>query len=82
MTVMTKSRAKAEQMAKRKRPPGEAQGRDGGKPLAIQVRGSTEWKAWVERLAEFDRSNVADLTDRAMAAYARTIGFLDPPPPR
>lgn len=82
MALLTKSRTKAEGMAKRKRPPGEPTGSGTGKPLAVQIRGSAEWKAWVEELAEFDRSNIADMTDRAMAAYARTLGFLKPPPPR
>jgi hypothetical protein len=52
------------------------------KPLAVQVRGSAEWKAWVERLAARDRASVADLTDRALAAYARQIGFAEEPPER
>lgn len=52
------------------------------KPLAVQVRGSAEWKAWVEKLAAFDRGTVADVADRAMAAYARMIGFGEPPPER
>lgn len=82
MGLLTAKRVKAERMAKRKRPVGEAIGSGGGKPLAIQVRGSAEWKAWVEELAAFDRSNIADVTDRAIAAYARTIGFLKTPPPR
>ncbi len=53
-----------------------------GKPLAIQVRGSAEWKAWLERLAAFDRATVADVADRAIARYAREIGFPEPPPER
>jgi hypothetical protein len=46
------------------------------------MRGSPEWKAWLEKLARFDRSSVSDVADRAIAAYARTIGFPDEPPPR
>lgn len=68
-------------MAKRKAP-GEMAKDWPGKPLAVQVRGSAEWKAWLEELAAFDRSNIADITDRAIAAYARSIGFPKPPPPR
>lgn len=52
------------------------------KPMVVQVRGSDEWKAWVERLAAFHRGTIADVTDRALAAYARQIGFNEPPPER
>ena len=52
------------------------------KPLVLQMRGSAEWKAWVERLAKFDRGSVADVTDRALAAYARLVGFTEKPPER
>jgi hypothetical protein len=68
-------------MAKRKKP-ADAAKEWPGKPVAAQVRGSPEWKAWLERLAAFDRSTVADVIDRATAAYARTVGFAEAPPAR
>lgn len=52
------------------------------KPMALQMRGAVEWKAWLEKLAEFDRTSVADVADRAIARYAKEIGFPDPPPKR
>jgi hypothetical protein len=52
------------------------------KPLVVQIRGSLEWKAWVERVAEFDRHSVAEFADRAMAEYAQRIGFAERPPRR
>jgi hypothetical protein len=52
------------------------------KPISLQVRSSLEWKAWVEKLAKYDRTTAAELADRALAAYARSIGFPDPPPDR
>lgn len=68
-------------MAKKKRPP-EAKNWSSGKPMALQMRGSIEWKQWLEELAAYDRSSVSDVADRAIAAYARTISFPKPPPPR
>jgi hypothetical protein len=53
-----------------------------GKPLAFAVRGSSEWRQWVQALAEFDRATVADVVDRAVAAHARKIGFSPKPPER
>jgi len=52
------------------------------KSLVLQVRGSPEWKAWLEGLAEFDRTTVADVADRAIVRYAREIGFTEPAPKR
>jgi hypothetical protein len=50
-----------------------------GQPLAIQVRGTPEWKEWVEGLASANRQNVAGLVDTALARLAKEIGFRDPP---
>jgi hypothetical protein len=52
------------------------------KPIVIQMRGSLEFKATVERLAEFDGTNVAAMVDRAIRRYAREIEFPDPLPKR
>lgn len=52
------------------------------KPLALQVRGSAEWKGWVEELAGYDRTTAADLVDRALTRYAREIGYGKEPPER
>src|SRR5262249_36086356 len=49
------------------------------KPQAIQVRGSQEWKQWVEDLAAANRQKVAGLVDTALARLARDIGFRIPP---
>lgn len=72
---------KAQRMAKKKKPGESAQGWK-SKPLVIQMRGSLEWKEWLEELAKFDRSTVSDIVDRAIAAHARTIGFPKSPPER
>lgn len=48
-------------------------------PLAVQVRGSAEWKQWVEDLATANRQNVSGLIDTALARQAQEIGFRNPP---
>jgi hypothetical protein len=48
-------------------------------PLAVQVRGTPEWKQWVEDLAEANRQQVSGLVDTALARLAKEIGFRDPP---
>jgi len=71
--------AKSAVMAK-KRPAGEPAKQPKG--VLPAVRGSDEWRAWVERLAEFDRVSFPILIDRALAEYAKGIGFAEPPPKR
>ena len=50
-----------------------------GQPPAVQVRGTPEWKEWVEELAEFLRLPVSGLVDTSLARTARENGFRDPP---
>lgn len=53
------------------------------KPIIVQLRGATEFKEAVERLAEFDGSqSVSALVDRALRQYARQIGFNETLPKR
>jgi hypothetical protein len=48
-------------------------------PVVFTIRGSAEWKAWVERLSDRNRQSVSGLIDTALAKFAREIGFEDPP---
>ena len=49
----------------------------------LMIRGTPEWKAWVEELAEADRSpSLNELIDRALVAYARQIKFPKSAPKR
>jgi hypothetical protein len=43
--------------------------------IAVTLRGSPEWKAWVEGLAEYCRLDVAKLIDRALVDMARKEGY-------
>ena len=49
----------------------------------IALRSRPEWRDWVERLAEFERtSSLNELFDRAIVAYARQVGFKEVAPKR
>jgi hypothetical protein len=50
--------------------------------VLFSVKGRKSWLEWVDRLADFDRSNRVELIDRALARYAREIGFDEQPPER
>jgi hypothetical protein len=66
-------------MAK-KRPAGEPAKQPKG--VLPAVRGSEEWRAWVDRLCDFDRVPYPVLIDRALAEYAKSVGFKEAPPKR
>ncbi len=61
------------QMAKKKpkgRPPRE---------MVVGMRGSTEWKTWLDELAEHCRLNKVDVIDLALVDFAAKQGFKAPP---
>lgn len=52
------------------------------KVKTLNFRVSDEYAAWVDALAEANRSTVAGLIDQALADRARTIEFSKPAPRR
>jgi hypothetical protein len=53
-----------------------------GKPLALTIRGSAEWRDWVERGAKHCRTDIAKLVDTALVKYLRSQDFDEPAPER
>ena len=45
-------------------------------------RSTPAWRNWAARLAESERVRVPDLIDRALAEYAKKVGFPERPPKR
>lgn len=68
-------------MAKKKAAarPGRPAAADGPKKQILGIRGSEAYKGWLSRFAEHQRSDMVDLVDDALAAYAKTQGFEAPP---
>jgi hypothetical protein len=81
-------------MARKSEPPGRASGdkkaaaaRSPGRPVSEQgprvqvlgIRGRPEWKEWLRDFADFHRSEMVDLIDDALEAFAKTKGFRSPP---
>jgi hypothetical protein len=56
----------------------EAMG-DHRKPLVVQMRGSPEWKTWVEDLAAKEGLSPTHLVARAVTLFARENGYPSPP---
>jgi hypothetical protein len=51
-------------------------------PTAITVRGSKEWRAWVESGAKHCLTDTSKLVDMAVTTYLRDQGFKEPRPER
>jgi hypothetical protein len=57
-----------------------AKGQKANKRIVVQAM--DEWIAWVERGAEFCRTDVSKLVDSALIDYLRARGFEEKPPKR
>jgi predicted transcriptional regulator len=51
-------------------------------PTALTIRGSKEWRDWLERGARYCRTDSSKLVDIAVAHYLRAQGFDEPAPER
>jgi hypothetical protein len=67
------------EMAKKKAPRPKSQPWGESKPLAAQLRGSEEWKKWLEDFARSNRMSVAGIIDTALTRLAKDLGFREPP---
>lgn len=52
------------------------------KSIAITIKGSEEWRDWVNRGAKHCRRSVAVAIDDALVLYFKKSGFNEPPPER
>jgi hypothetical protein len=70
-----------EERSGRERAPRKSPDAEPRRPV-LSIKARSAWAAWVDRLAAFDRSSKIELVDRALARYAREIGFKEAPPER
>jgi hypothetical protein len=70
-------------MARKKPKPAPApEPKPEARPTALTIKGSLEWREWVQRAAKHCRTDTAKLVDAAIAEYARKRGFAEPAPER
>lgn len=70
-------------MAKKQSPPIGADGPPKKpKGFVLSVRGSDDWRTWLAGLADHERAGIPDVIDRALAKYAKEVGYEPPPPKR
>jgi hypothetical protein len=70
--------AKAKKGGKSGTPPAKPE----RKPTVLAMKGSPEWKAWLDRAADHCRLSASTLVDLAVAEYVAARGFKEPPPRR
>jgi hypothetical protein len=73
--------ATVEDMAKKSpdKPKTVAKPEPNRKPMVVQMRGSEEWKAFIERLADMDGDTVAKFIERLIRKEAKERGITDLP---
>lgn len=50
--------------------------------IVVSMKGTVEFRDWLNELAEFDRSTSVQVMEKGAVAYAIQIGFLKPAPKR
>jgi hypothetical protein len=74
--------AKAKRSRGKEAPPDPGAGKGDRKPTVLAMKGSPEWKAWLDRAADHCRLSASTLVDLAVAEYVKARGFTEPPPKR
>lgn len=52
---------------------------EGRKPMVVQMRGSEDWKLWIEDLAAAENDTVAKFLERLARKHAKETGFREMP---
>jgi hypothetical protein len=47
--------------------------------IVVTIRGRSDWKEWLDGFAGSERVSGVVLIDRALAQYAKRVGYPDPP---
>lgn len=67
-------------VAKKKTRPARQEGER--RPIAVTIKGSEEWKAWLEEGATFVHFSVSGLVEHAVRDYLKRKGFTKEGPSR
>jgi hypothetical protein len=66
-------------MAKNKTP---SAARPAPRRTVLTIKGTEEWKDWLERLSKYLRTPTSTIVDHALLKYAKDQGFNEAPPDR
>jgi hypothetical protein len=68
-------------MAKKKAPAPAVETAD-SRAIVVSMKGTVEFRDWLNELAEFDRSTAVQVMEKGAVMYAKQIGFPKPAPKR
>jgi hypothetical protein len=64
------------------RPKAKPDDKPSPRTTAFAIKGSAQWREWVDAGAEFCRTDVSKLIDAALVEYLASRGYQAPPPKR
>lgn len=64
------------------KPASKAAPEPGPRRTVLTIKGTDEWRSWLERLAEHLRTPTSTLVDHALVEYAKAKGFKEEAPLR
>jgi Meiotically Up-regulated Gene 113 (MUG113) protein len=50
--------------------------------IVVSMKGTVEFRDWLNELAEYDRSTAVQVIEKCAVLYAKTVGFTRPAPKR
>ena len=59
--------------------PGRPKGPGPVRGTVVALKGTTDWKAWLDEFAAHCRLGLADTIEQSLVAYARARGYRAPP---
>jgi hypothetical protein len=71
-------------MAKKKAPESvpETTAKQGPRKTVLTIKGTDEWRAWLEELGDHLRTPTSTIVDHALVRYAKEMGFDKEAPKR
>jgi hypothetical protein len=69
-------------MAKKRTQPKVKSSESSQRATVLTIRGTQEWREWLERAANHCRVTSSTLVDIAVAKFVKDQGFEEPPPKR
>jgi hypothetical protein len=77
---MSPSRNVVESMAEpEQRRPGRPKGDGPERATVVALKGTREWKMWLDRFATHCRLGLADTIEQSLLTYSKERGFRSPP---
>jgi hypothetical protein len=68
-------------MAKKRIPAAKAP-EPGPRKTVLTIKGTDEWRGWLEGLADFLRTPTSTIVDHALVKYAKEVGYKAEAPKR